>query len=242
MRYAVLSDIHSNLEALRASIEAISKDSVEAYIVAGDIVGYGADPDECIALTKSLNPSVLTAGNHDWGVLGLLDLEYFNESAREAIVWTKKIIKKEGLDFLRSLELVREGNGFSVVHGSLLDPEKFSYVISPGDAADMMNLMKQPVSFIGHSHTVEIYYGNEKTLKHASEGVVKIDRKLKYVINAGSVGQPRDGDPRASYVIYDDERHTAEIKRVEYDIPRAQKKIIDSGLPERLALRLSKGY
>lgn len=242
MRYAVISDIHGNLEALKACLEAISKDGVDAYLCIGDIVGYGANPAECIAAVRALKPEILIAGNHEWGVSGLLDLEYFNEYARKAIVWTKNILSKDDICFLSSFELIHERKGFSAVHGSLSDPKKFNYILYPDDADETMRLMGSGVCFVGHSHKAGIFYYDEGAVKYVSRGALRITQRSKYVINAGSVGQPRDGDPRASYVIYDDENHIAEIKRIEYDIKAAQKKIMAAGLPESLALRLSKGY
>jgi len=242
MRYAVLSDIHGNLEAFTASLEAISKDGADAYIFAGDIVGYGADPDKCIALIRTLNLKISIAGNHDWGVLELLGLDYFNEAAARALVWTKSILKKESLDFLRSLDLIYNGEVISAVHGSLVEPEKFNYIIYPDDAADTMPLMKSRVLFVGHSHRAGVFHKSGGSVRYISEGRIKIAPESKYVINAGSIGQPRDGDPRASYIIYDDIKASVEIKRVKYDVELAQKKIRCAGLPESLASRLSIGY
>lgn len=241
MRYAVISDIHSNLEALRAVLMDSSSFKVDNFICAGDIVGYAASPKECIAAVRSVCPKILIAGNHDYGVIELLDLEYFNERSRNAVLWTKGVLSQDDLDYLKTFVLLREEAKFTIVHGSLDNPGKFHYIFGRGDAYETVELMKTPVCFVGHSHVAEIFHFRENKMTRSTGPKIKIEYEDKYVINAGSIGQPRDGDPRASYAVYDDEEGTVEIRRVEYDIKAAQRKIMDAGLPLWLASRLAEG-
>jgi predicted phosphodiesterase len=239
MRYAVISDIHGNLEAFQAVLEAISKDRVDRYLSLGDVVGYGADPSACIKLLKTLSPEVLVAGNHEWGVLGQFELGYFNDAAKAAIEWTKTRISKEEIEYLRSFKLAYEGKDFALVHGSLDAPEEFSYILNDYDAYHNMKFMKPPVCFVGHSHVAGIFYSGTRV--KLATGKITIEPDRKYVANAGSIGQPRDSDPLAAYAIYDDKEATLEIKRVSYDIKKAQEKILQAGLPPILAYRLAQG-
>jgi predicted phosphodiesterase len=241
MRYAVISDIHANLEALNAVVDALSKDQVDAHLCVGDVIGYGANPKECIKIVRSLGRRVLIAGNHEHGVLGQISLEYFTDYAREAVVWTRGVLDKDEADFLRSFELVHKEGKFTLVHGSLESPAEFNYIFNSDEAAVTAALTHTPVCFVGHTHSPGIFYLDSGRMERLSTQQVKVDHKKKYVINAGSVGQPRDGDPRASYVIYDEESGDIEIRRAAYDINTAQKKILASGLPPVLAHRLSEG-
>ncbi len=241
MRYCFISDIHGNLEAFTAVIEQAAKERIDKYICLGDVVGYGADPSGCVKLVQSLKPDVLIAGNHEWGVLGLFDLNYFNEYAKEAVIWTRKALSKKELDYLAKFELISEEGGMTLVHGSLEAPQEFNYILNKGDAYVTMNLMKTHLCFVGHSHVAGIFAeDNDKALFLELPGA-RIRPKSKYVINTGSIGQPRDNDPRASFAVYDDESSAVEIKRVAYDVETAKKKILRSGLPGFLASRLSEG-
>lgn len=241
MRYAILSDIHANLEAFNAVLEALSDEMVDSYLSVGDVVGYGADPKECIELLRSLNPSILIAGNHEWGILGLKEPEYFNEMAQAAILRTKALLGKEDMEYLKSFTLIHDDERMTLVHGTLNNPDEFYYIFDPDDADATMNKMSGPVCFVGHSHVPGIFVSEHRKIESLESRSVRIDYDRKYIINAGSIGQPRDGDPRACYAIYDDEEAMLEIKRVEYDIKKAQAKILKAGLPARLAYRLSEG-
>lgn len=241
MRYGLISDIHGNLEAFQAVLNALSKDRIDEYLCIGDIVGYGADPGPCIRLTKSLEPKALIAGNHEWGVLGLLDLEYFNELARKAVIWTKGVLSRDEFDYLKFFRLVYEDEAFALAHGTLDSPEKFQYIFDGSDAYQSMKLMKKALCFVGHSHVAGIFYSDDGGIASMPGNKIIIERDRKYIINVGSVGQPRDRDPRASYAVYDGEEGSVEIKRVGYDIETAQGKILKAGLPRELAWRLSEG-
>jgi predicted phosphodiesterase len=240
MRYGIFSDIHSNLEALEAVLEAFAEEGVEQYVSVGDIVGYGADPSQCIAIVEGL-PCLVVAGNHDWAVSDLHDPRNFNEAAREAVLWTEAVLTWEEIGYLKSLGLIVEQDALTLVHGSLDHPDDFNYILTARDSQPTFELMKTPLCLIGHSHIPAIFRLTEKGIKSLKEHRIKIGPADKYIVNVGSVGQPRDGDPRAAYAIYDDAKRTLEIKRVKYDIKKAQEKILNAGLPSVLAYRLSTG-
>jgi predicted phosphodiesterase len=241
MRYAVISDIHGNLEAFQAVLSALSEERIDEYLFVGDIVGYGADPKKCIELLKSLNPVAAVAGNHEWGVLEKMDASYFNELAKNAILWTRKMLDSDEIEYLKSLPLVYEDEKMAMVHGTLNMPEEFYYIFDTEDAYVTISQMKSPLCFVGHSHVPAIFISDSTKVEHMERMDIKIDSERKQLINIGSVGQPRDGDPRASFAVYDDEAFTVEIKRVEYDVRKAQEKILKAGLPSKLAYRLSEG-
>jgi diadenosine tetraphosphatase ApaH/serine/threonine PP2A family protein phosphatase len=241
MRYCIFSDVHGNREAFEAVMAAFAKEGVDQHLFLGDIIGYGADPHACIAGLKALKPQILTAGNHEWGVLGLLDMEYFNEYAEAAVEWTKNLLHQEELDYLKSFRLFHEDGELTFVHGSLEQPARFKYILDNDDADLSLRLLRTPLCFVGHTHVPGAYFFEKGEAIFTKGPKVSIEPDKKYIINAGSVGQPRDGDPRASYVIYDDKEKTVEIKRVAYDIKTAQKKIVKAGLPAWLATRLAEG-
>jgi diadenosine tetraphosphatase ApaH/serine/threonine PP2A family protein phosphatase len=241
MRYCIFSDVHGNLEAFSAMIAAVSSERVDERISLGDIVGYGADPSACISELKRLAPKVLIAGNHEWGVLGLLASGYFNEYAAEAVRWTAARISPDEARYLKSFELMYETPAMTFVHGSLEQPATFRYVRDRDDADRTMRLSRTPLSFVGHSHRPGIWRMDPSGVGLAGRSKVFIEERGKYIINAGSVGQPRDGDPRGSYVIYDEGEGSVEIKRFSYDIKLAQEKIRKAALPAWLASRLAGG-
>jgi len=237
MRYAIISDIHSNLEALVAVLDALTSERIDTYYCIGDIVGYGADPVPCL---KKIKEHCLTSvlGNHDAGCVGSLDLLNFNQAARSAVVWTKKKLKKEDLDYLKNLELVVHRNSLTFVHGTLVKPEDFNYMFDLSQARESFNKMTTNIVFVGHSHVPGIFEKKNQTIKYFYKHKLNFSKDARYIVNAGSVGQPRDGDKRACFVIYDSQKKEILTKRVEYDIGKAQKKILDAGLPAILAERL----
>ena len=243
MRYAIFSDIHSNLEAYEASLEAMLKEKVDQYICLGDIVGYGANPKECISLTRELikeKGCICIAGNHDAAVAEMTPISRFNPLAREAIVWTKKIIDQNENEFLSTLPLLKSERGCVFVHASLDRPDEWQYVYTIDDAYKNFEFFKEKVCFIGHSHIPVIFKGG-KNFEYFVSPSIKIEEDFRYIVNAGSIGQPRDHDPRACFLIYDTEKCTFEYKRVQYDIAGAQTKIRKAGLPEIEAVRLAIG-
>lgn len=240
MRYGIFSDVHGNLEALTAVLHAFSAETIDRYVCAGDIVGYGADPSKCIGKIGALS-CITVAGNHDWAVSDLFDPINLNEAAREAVLWTEGVLSWEEIGYLKSLELVVEEKTFAVVHGSLDSPADFNYILTVRDVRTTVKILKKPLCFIGHSHCPAVFQYAEGMIRFRREHKLKVSPDVKYVVNVGSVGQPRDGDPRAAYAVYDEEKRTVEIKRVAYDIKKAQEKILKAGLPSLLAYRLSTG-
>lgn len=245
MRIGILGDIHGNAEALRAVVGALRREGVDTWVQVGDIVGYGPEPSLCIDLVRELG-CITCLGNHDAAVLGLLDTSYFNNFARAAIHWTATRMRPSDLEFLRSLRLVVKHPEFTVVHGSLHMPDQFGYVISQVEAIESLAQQDTRLCFVGHSHVPAVYLrrGNnpgEIVVRPQSEVEVSYRGFERVLMNVGSVGQPRDEDPRAAYGLVDTERELAWVKRVHYDIAGVQRKIRDAGLPEVLANRLALG-
>lgn len=239
-RVAVFSDIHGNLHALQRVLEHIDTSSVDFTVCCGDIVGYGANPGECIQLL--IDRAIPTiAGNHDYAALGLVDITYFNEVAKRAITWTRQALTPENEQFLHELPIAIEMADMLFVHSSPRTPEAWNYVITMGDARQSFQHYGQRVCFIGHSHTPFIVENHEGKLSCPAAPAIKLRDGCRYLVNVGSVGQPRDRNPDACYAIYDREAMQVEIHRVEYDLDKAQEAIRQNGLPIELAERLSYG-
>ena len=240
MRYGILGDIHANLEALGTVVEALERESVDGWISVGDVVGYGADPNACIKFVQDLEATVV-AGNHDFAVCNRLNVDFFNAYAREAVLWTRKRLSTEEMGFLEGLELTAVlDDEVSVVHGSLNFPEMFDYIQTSYDAHLSLQALTTPVCFLGHSH-VPVTFVQGQTVSYTLDPVIQIKEGERALVNVGSVGQPRDEDPRAAYAVYDSETRTVEVKRIEYAVEDAGKKILDAGLPEILAERIKYG-
>ncbi|MBN1694174.1 metallophosphoesterase family protein [candidate division WOR-3 bacterium] len=242
MIYAVISDIHGNLEALLATLESIKsyKKNIDKIICLGDIVGYGADPNECIRITREVS-DVILAGNHDFAVCEQTSIENFNYYAKAAVLWSRDALNKEEIDFLKGLPLKYQEKGTDYVHASLHRPESWRYLSGTFDTQIDFQIMEQKILFVGHTHVPVIFENTEMEIKRINGPEFSLNSDKKYIINPGSVGQPRDRDPRASFSIFDLEKNFIETIRVEYDIKKAQRKILDAGLPEVLATRLSYG-
>ena len=237
MKYAILSDIHGNLEALKAAIRAISAEKADQLLCLGDIVGCGADPGECIAIIRDLS-TVTVCGNHDAACRNTLDLSYFTERAAEALIWTRNRLSKKDVDYLNHLKLVHRNKDLTLAHGTLYEPEEFHYMVSPYEADISFKQMKTKICFVGHTHLPGIFLYKDSKIQRPRDNKVNLSSCDKVIINTGSVGQPRDRDPRASYVIYDTDNMEIEIKRVAYDVRTAQEKILNAHLPASLAERL----
>lgn len=240
MRYGIFSDVHSNREAFEAVISALKKETVDEFLCPGDIVGYGADPDECIRLVRQLK-AVSVAGNHDWAVLGQADIHYFNPIAKEAVLWTRENLTADGKQFLETLPLTYQNEDLLMVHAALPHPESFEYLMNTEMAGQMFSVMDKDICFIGHTHVPVIVKQDQSKINVKNPLDIKLQDGCRYIVNVGSVGQPRDGDPRAAYGVFDSTARTVTIKRVEYDIKKAQSKIIAAGLPPALASRLGYG-
>ena len=240
MRIAFISDIHGNLEALRAAFDEIEREKVDQTVCLGDIVGYGADPNGCVNLVREkANRTVL--GNHDAAVIETTSIERFNAHARAAVHWTRRRLSEENAEWLRSLPLKYHGEDFLAVHASPLRPENWIYVVDQELAEDAFLVFEEPVCFLGHSHVPVVFReGEAEPLDPTEEGIV-LPEGGRYIVNVGSVGQPRDRDPRFSIGIYDNAKLELKLIRGEYDIDTASRKILEAGLPEMLAKRIHLG-
>lgn len=240
MKHAILSDIHGNLDALEAVLRDVDAQKVDDMVCLGDFVGYGASPNECIDRLLPLI-EVAVAGNHDLAACGRIKLGYFNPDAAKAARWTTEMLTDEHLEYLRDLPFSVHWKGIRLVHASPQDPEEWHYVFSPADAVYEMEACEEPVCFIGHSHYPGTFTLTGDQVVYTRDERIPYDPKSRYLINVGSVGQPRDGDPRAAWLLFDDERMVFEHRRVNYDIPAAMQRIRDAGLPPYLADRLQWG-
>ena len=242
MIYGIIADIHGNLEALNSVLERIksNKERIEKVICLGDIVGYGADPAECIRITEKFSDIIL-AGNHDFAVCDQTSIEDFNSYAKEAVLWSREALNEQEIDFLKRLPLKYQEENIDFVHSSLHRPESWRYLSVTTDTHIDFQIMENQVLFVGHTHTPVIFEDAGSEAKRLNSYELSLDADKKYIINPGSVGQSRDRDPRASFAIFDLEKKFVKIIRVEYDIKEAQRKILDAGLPEILADRLSDG-
>lgn len=239
MKVAILSDIHANLEALESCEEFIKKNSdIEFTAILGDIVGYGADPVLCIDKAKELG-DVNIIGNHDAAVIGTADITYFNMAARDAILWTREQLNDDYCAFLKALPYSVSKDELLYTHSSPNNPIEWKYIFNWFDALDDFHTFDETVCFVGHSHVPGIFEESE-TVAHDA-GPVQLGPGKQYIVNVGSVGQPRDGDPRSSIAVMDTTSLMLEIIRLEYDVESARKKIIETGMPEYLGNRLLKG-
>lgn len=240
MRYGIFSDVHSNLEAFEAVLGAFRNEAIDRYLFVGDIVGYAADPLECIRILRQLNP-VMVAGNHDWAAVGLCDKKRFNPYAEKAVDWTESVLSDDDKAFLKSMELTKQIDTIGLVHGSLEEPQMFKYVFDVFEAEICLEESLEHICFIGHTHRPVIFFMKGMEVNYIIDNQVQIQDGIRYLVNAGSVGQPRDGDSRACYCVYDSASRFLQIKRVAYDIQKAQEKILNAGLPHILADRLPQG-
>jgi len=241
MRYGIFSDVHGNLEAFKAACDYLDKERIDEFIFNGDIIGYGANPRECLELLGKIDP-IIVAGNHDWATIDKFSLANFNPQAKDALLWTKEELREENLSFLNSFRLKYTGDDFICVHGSLNDPAKFNYIIYSYEASLNFSLFNKRILFVGHSHRAEAFSIKDEKISYIKSKEIKIDSKTKYIINVGSIGQPRDQDPRLSLCIYDSNEGLVKFVRLEYNIKKAADKILKKGLPPLLAMRLFEGW
>jgi predicted phosphodiesterase len=239
MRLAIFGDIHANLEALNAMLADAQAQGVTDYVCLGDIVGYAANPRECVEIVRGLGCPVVK-GNHDEQASVTEDLEGFNPLAEEAINWTRKQLTDEDKDWLRNLKMVRQVRDFTIVHATLDTPTKWGYVFNQLDAEASFTYQHTQLCFYGHTHAPRAYIRDGSVRSQALDKLV-LEPGKKYFVNVGSVGQPRDGDWHAAYCIYTPAEQRVDLRRIEYDIWSAQDKIVAAGLPQRLADRLALG-
>jgi predicted phosphodiesterase len=239
MRIALFGDIHANLEALEAVLKDASEHGVSEYVCMGDIVGYNADPSACLERVRAMNcPTV--KGNHDEDASGNHSLDSMNPVAATALEWTRQQLTDEQRQWLARLRMVRQVSDFTVVHSTLDQPANWNYVTNRFDAMSNFSYQFTQICFHGHTHVPRVYMKTDKVQEIFTDSVV-IEDGAKYFINVGSVGQPRDGDWRACYVLFDLEHQMVVFRRVEYDIAETQRKILAAGLPPMLAERIQEG-
>jgi predicted phosphodiesterase len=245
MRYLIFTDVHGNLEALEALLRFVQKKKIDHYLYLGDLVGYGASPNEVIRKVKDLEPLTILRGNHDKAVCGLDSIETFNPIAAAAIDWCRKVITKPNEHFLSKVKQgpLRVNDQITLCHGAPFDEDY--YIFGEFDAAEAFGFLSTPLCFFGHTHFPFIYSLEDHTVRGAfvqgNFKEIKLKKNVRYLVNPGSVGQPRDRNPKAACAIYDTETETIKFHRMEYDIARAQKKILKEHLPPGLAERLALG-
>ncbi len=239
MRIAIFSDLHANLEAIEAVMKDAQEHECTHHVCLGDLVGYNANPHECVELVRQLEcPTV--KGNHDeQACLGASSRD-FNDLAEQAINWTREHLTDEDKEWLGALRMTRQVRDFTIVHATLDTPEEWGYVFKNLDAIASFTYQHTPVCFFGHTHVAGAFVRDEGVKRVLTEQLM-IEPGKKYFINVGSVGQPRDGDWRAAYCIYHTDRNVVQQRRIKYDLKTAQDKIIKAGLPRLLAERLELG-
>jgi putative phosphoesterase len=246
MRLAVISDIHGNLDAFEAVLAQIRQEGVDAVVHLGDLVGYNANPNECVELLQSENIWNV-AGNHDLALFDQDRAQYFNIIAHQAIVWCREQLSPENQEAVRRLPMVWQAPGqFLACHGSPTSPDSYISQHFQGKRAfnHLIQQDRQRVCFFGHTHRRALWYRDIRgkvALREVSPGRLQLPRDCHFLINPGSVGQPRDGNPDAAYLIFDFDHFTVEFKTIPYDVGRAQRRILEAGLPPYLAERLARG-
>lgn len=238
----IISDIHANLTALEAVLSNVGE--FDGAWCLGDLVGYGPDPDECINRIRQLPNLICLIGNHDAAVLSQIDTDAFNPEARQTITWTQNVISPDNIDFLKSLADKIRIDEVTLAHGSPRQPV-WEYLLDTYSATRSFKYFETNYCFVGHTHLPSIFHMIDD--KHAITLSIpnpneKIELSPRAILNAGSVGQPRDRDTRAAYALYDTDAHTWEYRRTAYDIPSVQKRMEDAGLPLRHIQRLSAGW
>ncbi|MGD0016931.1 MAG: metallophosphoesterase family protein [Verrucomicrobiia bacterium] len=240
MKYAILGDIHANLEALQAVLADAEEEKCTHFACLGDVVGYGPNPCECLEIIRKLNCPVVM-GNHDEYSTNSSELIGFNPMASEAIKWTRQQLSEDQLDWLRNLKYTRMIEPFTLVHATLDLPEKWAYVFDKLSAAASITYQRTTLCFYGHTHLPIAFVRSDKGIQGGMYSKIKVEFGRKYFINAGSIGQPRDRNPKAAYMTFDLSHNMIELRRVDYDIPAVQAKIRAAKLPESLADRLMYG-
>lgn len=245
MRYAVISDIHSNLEALTSFLEAAENLDIDKIVCLGDIVGYNANPNECIELLR-VNGVQCVIGNHDSRVAGFEEPHDFNFHAAAAVLWTREVITESNKEYLRTLPRNMMVNSkFLAIHGWVNDTDR--YIMGQRDAERNFDLMREQkatlgLCFFGHTHVPVAYARIADEIFTITESPFKLEKGVKYLVNPGSLGQPRDRDPRSSFLVFDAKKKQITFHRIDYDINSTSEKILAAGLPERLAERLKLGW
>lgn len=242
MRVLVFSDVHANVEALRAIIK--EADHFDAAWCLGDLVGYGPDPNQCIEIVRELPDLLCLIGNHDQAAIGAIPLSRFNRDASSVISWTRQQLSQDNFDFLRNLASRITVEQFTLTHGSPNQPI-WEYILDLHTAERNFDAFETAYCLVGHSHLPLMFHLNKQSAmvsQSTFEWRKATQLEPRMILNPGSTGQPRDGDPRASFAILDTVKHTWEMRRAEYDVAKVQARILENGLPERQALRLLAGW
>jgi len=239
MKYAVIADIHDNMEAFEVVLQDTREQNCTHYCCVGDVVGYNANPKQCLDIVRTMGMPCVK-GNHDEYCSSDEPLDGFNPHAADAVNWTRKQLPEADKQWLRELKYIRLVASFSMVHATLDGPQRWGYVFDRLAAAASFTYQNTSVCFFGHTH-VPVAFIRDSVVRGGTYSKFKVEPGRKYFVNVGSVGQPRDGNPKAAYVIYDLDEGSIELRRLDYDIPKAQKKILEAGLPSRLADRLAVG-
>ena len=240
MRIAILSDIHGNLEALEAVLAEVDRLGIDQLYSLGDIVGYGPSPAACVEIVRR-RAAVSLLGNHDAAVAGLTSLEDFNEFARSAADWTVARLDDGQIEYLGALPYTHRAPDLLLVHASPIEPERWHYIHGMADIEEHFAAFTERLCFVGHSHRPGVFaVGADRGVVRRGESE-SLRPGLRYLVNAGSVGQPRDRDPRASYVIYDAVNECVEVRRVLYPVERTQERMRAAGIPAFLSDRLGAG-
>jgi len=241
MRYGFFSDVHSNLEALKVVVANFQKEKLDKVFFLGDAVGYGPDPNECTAIINQV-ADVKLMGNHDYAALGLVETNLFNEYAQKSMEWTKSVLTEKSIKILSHFTMDHRFDQSYLVHSTPKEPQEWNYILDLDDAEENFNFFNKQICLIGHSHFPVIIkkYDERHCFLH-DETRTKIEKGFKYIINIGSVGQPRDGSNQACYLIYDTKEKIVTLKRLPYDFKKTQAKMKKRGLPQFLIDRLAVG-
>lgn len=239
MKIAVISDIHANLTALETALDYIDKQAIDKIVCLGDVVGYGPRPNECVELVHQ-KCSVCLMGNHDHAVLGLTDTYHFNQYARDAVLWTRRTLTLQNKAYLESLPFSHHENELLFVHSTPIHPEEWHYILSEFEAKEYLSRITQKVCFVGHSHIPAVFPSQDRSY-YKEESRLDIENQ-KYIVNVGSVGQPRDSDPRLCFVLFDDHSYSLQFVRLEYPVQVTYNEILENRLPPFLAMRLLAGH
>jgi predicted phosphodiesterase len=241
MRFGIFSDVHANIEALNAVKMAFKDEAIDHYLCAGDVIGYGASPNECIDAVRELTNDVVV-GNHDAAVAGMMDYSYYYEAARKVLDVHKNALVESNMNWLKSLPYMRrfDEQDVTLCHGSPVNAKEFDYIFLPEQAYGVLPYFEElsHVTFIGHSHLCRVFAMSKTSVHEVASKTVTIEDDYKYIISVGSVGQPRDYDNRASYTVYDTDERKFYFKRIEYDIETSAAKIFKLGLERNFGNRL----
>jgi diadenosine tetraphosphatase ApaH/serine/threonine PP2A family protein phosphatase len=245
VKFAIFSDVHGNLEALEAVLSHAARSGAGFHLCLGDVIGYGANPNECVERIRALEPGACLRGNHDAAVVDARERAFFHEVALQGILYSAQQLAPSNAEYLHALPYVYRGHARMMgVHASPYRPEAWEYVLDQTGATRAFEAMAPArVAFIGHSHSPVVFSDDGNVQRYPVNGSLELDLgACRYIMNVGSVGQPRDGNPDASYVVYDDENDRVTHHRVRYDREKAAEKILHAGLPPVLAERLLIGY